>query len=65
MKEEKIECEFGSIGKVRFLDASQIKMYDCDGKEEMCKCGNPATEGIIGRHASIHRCTECMKEINA
>jgi len=47
-----MECEWGSSMPVRFLDISQVKMYDSDGKEvkiPKCeKCGYHKSE-VIGR----------------
>ncbi len=55
-----MECEFGGTLPVRFLDPSSVKMYDSDGKEVLCKCGESASEGIIGKNASLARCNKCM-----
>ena len=49
-------AEYGSIGKIRFVKA---KMYDADGKETLCKCGNPAVGGILGIDAYMVYCHEC------
>jgi hypothetical protein len=46
-------AEFGSSIPFRFLDASQVKMYDDNGKELMCKCGKPATSQICGLEQSL------------
>ena len=47
-----MECEWGSSMPVRFLEPSQVKMYDSDGKEieiPKCeKCGQYKNE-VIGR----------------
>lgn len=63
MNDGEYVAEFGSsCGGFRFLNYSQVKMYDSEGEVMLCKCGKPATEGIIGKEAYIARCSECMRE---
>jgi hypothetical protein len=52
--------EFGTSIPVRFLDASQVKMYDSEGNEVFCSCGKPAGSAIIGKNFSKAMCSECM-----
>ena len=57
--EENLEVEFGCSFPVNFLDASQVKLYDFEGNQIMCKCGKPATQSVIGKEAFLARCSEC------
>lgn len=34
-------------------------MYDYKGKLVLCKCGNKATGGMIGKEAFVSWCKEC------
>ncbi len=52
MSEYKVD--FGT--SARFVTA---KMIDADGNEMLCKCGNAATSGIIGKEAYVLRCSTC------
>ena len=56
-------AEFGSSMPFRFLNPSQVTMYDGDGKEVMCACGKPATSGIIGKDAYVARCSDCFNGV--
>ena len=51
--------EFGSIERVRFLDPESVTIYDEDGNEMMCQCGNKATRIISGNTACLALCTRC------
>lgn len=53
-----MECEFGSIGEMRFLPSDQVKVEDSDGNEMFCKCGKRAAIGIISRDFDLNWCWE-------
>lgn len=53
-------AEFGCSMPIRCLEASQVKMYDADGKEAICKCGNPATAGITAKDYDVAMCASCL-----
>lgn len=54
-----VYTEFGSIEPVRFPDPESVKIYDEDGNEMMCQCGNKATRIISGNTAYLALCTRC------
>jgi len=58
--EFKYETEYGVSMPIRFLETSQVKMYDAEGKEVFCSCGKSAGSAIIGKDSFIAMCTECM-----
>lgn len=58
-------AEFGSLFPVKFLNHSQVKMYDDNDKEiEIPKCDKCQTfkSPIIGKHACGWICWECECE---
>jgi hypothetical protein len=54
------EVEYGSISPVGF---AKCKMYNEDGSESMCACGQLATSGFVGEHSFIDLCNECEKNL--
>lgn len=62
MSENDYTSEFGAKHQVRFLDPSQAKMYDIDGKEMVCKCGKQAVMSIMSKDAFFAECSECWWE---
>ncbi len=53
------EVEFGSVMPVKFLDASQVKAYDSEGDEIMCKCGKLATVFFFAKIMCFAKCNDC------
>lgn len=58
-----LESEFGCVGECRFPNAEHfgvdVTMYDSEGKEILCKCGNKAGIGFFGAKAYVAYCSEC------
>lgn len=54
-----LQCEYGSEGNVRFLDASQVTMYNGEGNAVLCACGKPAGAAIMGKEAHVAFCGDC------
>jgi hypothetical protein len=52
-----LTSEFGTNGNVRFNDISTMHYENAD--IVLCKCGNHATCGIIGKEAYISFCNDC------
>ena len=62
MKEGNYVAEFGCSMPVNWLGESQVTMSDSDGKQIFCKCGKPATSGLIGTSAYLAQCSECFNK---
>ena len=62
MKEGEYVAEFGISMPIRFLHPIQVTMCGADGMVIRCKCGKPATSGIIGTEAELMQCSECFFE---
>ena len=60
IEDEGLVSEFGSVGNIRWPTADNVKMYDSDGNEMICKCGKPATCGIAGRNSYLAQCSDCF-----
>lgn len=52
--------EFGSEFPIRFLDPSQVRIYDEKGNEILCSCGKLASSSIIGKNHSQYFCSKCF-----
>lgn len=59
VKREDLECEYGLAEPVRFLGPGDVTMYDGNGEMVYCKCGEPATESIIGKECYVNFCSKC------
>lgn len=59
MDDDDYKAEFGCLYPIRFLDDTEVKMYDENGEVVLCKCGKPATSGIMGKDTYITRCSKC------
>lgn len=59
MKEEYV-AEFSCSMPFRFLGEHQVTMCRNDGTIVRCKCGKPATCGIMGTDAYLAKCSECF-----
>lgn len=54
-----MEAEYGSVNGLRFIQPSNVKMYDSEGKVVLCKCGNPAGCSAMGKESYIAWCSDC------
>jgi len=55
----KVQVEYGSVGRIRFVDPSQVKMYDSSGNVMKCRCGKDAGAGAFGKECFIAWCQDC------
>lgn len=51
--------DYGSPGNIRFMSPDQVKIVDKEGNEMLCKCGKPASGGMMGKTAFMLWCIEC------
>lgn len=54
-----MNSEWGSSEKLRFVDPESVRMYDSEGNVMLCKCGKPASSGIMGKEAYQVWCKDC------
>ncbi len=64
MKEGEYIEEFGCSAPIRWLHKTQVTICRNDGQVIRCKCGNPATCGIVGASAELIQCPDCFKKVN-